>query len=99
MTTINKVIIVKVKAVLDYKYDNTPLKDLKRFFRSNSNLQKLAKDIKYIGIEQFEEDQEYLDNLKSLLDLIVEDKEAILKDVYESKSHIKQFRDFLKNKI
>ena len=97
MTNINKEIIKKIKSILDYKYVNTPLKNLKTFFRSNINLKKLASDIRYVGIEQFEDDQEYLDNLKSLFDLIVEDKDAVLKDVYESKSNIKQFKDFIKN--
>jgi len=98
MTPLNKEIIKKIKSILNNKYDNIPLNDLKRFFRSNTNLKRLASDARYIGIEQFEDDQEYLDNLKSLFNVILEDKEAVLKDVHESKSNIKQFGDFIKNK-
>lgn len=99
MTDINKQIIKKIRSIIEYKYANIAVKDLKRYFRSNTNLKKLANDIRYIGIEQFEDKQDYLDNLKSVFDIIVEDKEAVLKDVYESKNNIKKFGEFLKMKM
>jgi len=97
MISINKDIIKKIKSIIEYKYVNIPLKDLKRFFKSNNNLKNLAKDIRYMGIEQFDDDVKYLDNLKLLIKIIFEDKEAVLKDVHEN-VNIKQFKDFIKTK-
>jgi len=95
MTDINIIIINTIRKVLNSKYENISFKDLKRFFKSKTNLKKLAKDIKYIGLEQIKND--YLDNLKLLLEIIFEDNEALIKDIYENKNII-NFNDFLKIK-
>ena len=85
MTDINKLIIKNIREVIEDKYENIPLKSLNRFLSYRKNLKSLAKDIRYVGIEQFEKEEEYLNNLKNLFKIIIEDKDAILKDVYEKK--------------
>lgn len=71
---------------------NLDIKNIKNYFKHKNNFNHILNDIKWFGIEMLNNDKSrYTEICKELLNDILEDKDAILKD-----NKVLKFKDFKK---
>jgi hypothetical protein len=91
-------IVNKIKRVInEYLTFKMDVKYLRKYFKHNSSFKNLLKDINYIGKKDFDNVEKYEKEIRRILNDIIDDKEATIKDKKVSESVILNFNDFIKN--
>jgi hypothetical protein len=93
-------IIRKIKKLLnEYLSYNVDIKRLRKYFNNKTSFNNLLKDISYYGKKEFDDDLDYRKNIKKILNDIIDDKEATIKDKKTNEGVILKYNDFIKNNI
>jgi uncharacterized protein YpuA (DUF1002 family) len=91
-------ITTKIKKVVnEYLSLKVDIKHLRKYFKNKTSFKNFLKDINYIGKKSFNNNEDYENDIRKILNDIIDDKEATIKDKKVSEGVVLNFNEFIKN--
>jgi hypothetical protein len=91
-------IISKIKKVInEYLSFKVDIKHLRKYFKNKTSFKNFLKDINYIGKKDFDNSEDYEKEMRKILNDIIDDKEATIKDKKLSENIVSNYNEFIKN--